>query len=70
MQRKGRVQTGADADLVIFDPERISDRSTYSEPTLSSIGVEYLLVNGEFVVHKNLLLTSAMPGKPIRGGLE
>jgi len=68
MRRKGRVQQGGDADLVVFDPERIADQSTYLEPTHGSVGVEHLLVNGEFVVRDGLLLTSAMPGKPIRGG--
>src|SRR5215475_4917287 len=40
---KGRLQEGADADVVIFDPLTVSDRSTYQHPMEASLGVEYLL---------------------------
>lgn len=69
MRRKGRVQVGADADLVVFDAERIADRSTYAEPTLSSTGVEHLLVNGELVIQNGSILIDAMAGKPVKGHL-
>ena len=41
---KGRLQEGADADVVIFDPQTVTDRSTYQNPMETSLGVEYLLV--------------------------
>jgi len=49
-RQKGRLQEGADADIVVFDPVTISDRSTFEKPTEPSVGVRYLLVGGTIVV--------------------
>lgn len=38
------------ADLVIFDPERIADRATWLEPHQYPIGIEYVIVNGKVVI--------------------
>jgi N-acyl-D-glutamate deacylase len=45
-RRKGRLQEGAGADIVVFDPQTISDRSTYDKPNEPSVSVKYLIVNG------------------------
>ncbi|HEX7501259.1 MAG TPA: amidohydrolase family protein, partial [Polyangia bacterium] len=45
-RRMGRLQEGADADVVIFDPQTITDRSTFEKPMEPSAGVHYLLVGG------------------------
>jgi len=66
MRRKGRVQTGADADLVLFDPESIIDRATYGDPAQYSAGIHYVLVNGVVVVDEGKLLSGVKPGQPIR----
>lgn len=66
MKKKGRVQVGMDADLVIFDPNTIADIGTYEDPNHPAIGVKTLLVNGEIVVNDGQLVTTAAPGKPIR----
>ncbi len=57
---------GADADLTVFDPARVIDRSTFAEPTLRSEGIPHVLVNGTFVVRNGQLVTGALPGRPVR----
>jgi N-acyl-D-aspartate/D-glutamate deacylase len=49
MRRKGRLQLGADADITIFDPRRLVDRSTIEAPGVESEGVQYVLVGGQIV---------------------
>jgi N-acyl-D-aspartate/D-glutamate deacylase len=66
MRNKGRVQTGADADLVAFDAESITDRATYASSTRPSSGITHVLVDGVFVVRDGALVHDALPGRPIR----
>ncbi len=65
-QFKGRLQEGADADVVIFNPETVSDRATYQHPMEPSVGVEYLLVGGVVVVDQGKLKEGVFPGKALR----
>jgi len=67
MKHKGRICEGADADITIFDRDRIIDRATYAEPSLSSEGISYVLVNGVVIVNEGLLLEGRYPGKGVRG---
>src|SRR5580700_4736072 len=48
--QKGRLQEGADADIVVFDAATISDRATFEKPMEPSVGVRYLVVGGTVVV--------------------
>ena len=66
MKKKGRLQKGMDADIVVFDPETISDVGTYEDPNHPAVGVQWLLVNGEPVVAQGKLILDAAPGQPIR----
>ncbi len=65
MHYKGRIEVGADADITIFDPNTIIDKSTVEAPGTHSVGVEYVLVNGVVVKNKDGLVNVEKPGKPI-----
>ncbi|HJZ67125.1 MAG TPA: D-aminoacylase [Blastocatellia bacterium] len=62
---RGLIREGMKADLVIFDPKRVIDRSTFKEPQLLSEGIERVLVNGE-AVWEGGKTTGRLPGEVIR----
>jgi N-acyl-D-glutamate deacylase len=66
MKKKGRIQAGMDADLVIFDLATVQDRATYDRPNQTSIGMRHVLVNGVFVIRDGELDINVFPGKPVR----
>jgi len=66
MKKKGRLQEGMDADIVVFDPETIADVGTYEKPNQPAVGVQTLLVNGVQVIDNGALLIDAAPGQAIR----
>lgn len=66
LRRKGRVQRGADADLVLFDPATVVDRATVEEPGLTSAGFSAVLVSGRPVLRDGELRTDELPGRALR----
>ncbi len=66
MKGKGRLRAGADADITIFDPQRIMDRATFEQPTQFSEGIRHVLVSGAPVVRDGKLVEGAFPGRPVR----
>jgi cytosine/adenosine deaminase-related metal-dependent hydrolase len=66
VRAKGRVQPGADADVVVFDADSITDQATYDASTRPSTGIAHVLVDGTFVVRDRELVLDASPGRPIR----
>jgi len=67
-RRKGRMQEGADADIVIFDPAAVTDRATYEHPKEHSTGMQFVLVNGVPVIAKGALVPGVLPGSAIVSG--
>lgn len=70
MRNKGRIREGADADVVVFDPEAIRDQATYENPNLASAGIEHVLVAGTFVVKDGAFVSGAAPGRAVRGPIS
>ncbi|MGI9147521.1 MAG: N-acyl-D-amino-acid deacylase family protein [Chloroflexota bacterium] len=62
---KGRIQPGADADLVVFNPATIKETATYRRPHQFPAGIEYVLVGGQIAVDHGTI-TSARAGKVLR----
>lgn len=63
---RGRIEEGAYADIVIFDPETIADQATFVDPHRYPIGIDHVLINGTFVL-KSGALTGERPGKWLKG---
>lgn len=66
MRQKGRIQVGTDADITIFNPATIIDKADFKGLQFSE-GVEYVLVNGQFVVKAGANVKDAFPGKAVIG---
>ncbi len=63
---RGILQEGFFADIAVFNPDTVIDRSTYENPNQPSTGIEYIFVNGVSVV-KAGKVTGAKPGVALRG---
>ncbi|MDH3868660.1 MAG: amidohydrolase family protein [Desulfuromonadales bacterium] len=66
MATKGRMQVGMDADITIFDPDKVTDNATNKNGALPTTGIPYVLVNGTVVVKDSKVLKGVYPGQPIR----
>jgi N-acyl-D-amino-acid deacylase len=63
---RGVLRTGMKADVVIFDPEKVRDVSTFEDPHHYSEGIDDVIVNGVPVLREGKI-TGATPGRSIRG---
>ena len=70
MARKGRLRRGADADIVVFDPATIADRATVATPNALSVGVRWVLVEGEVAVRDGETLRSVRAGRALTSSIE
>ena len=66
LKDRGRIAPGMKADLVLFNPETVIDRSTFEDPRKLSEGIELVVVNGEAVWSEGKP-TGAKPGRVLRG---
>jgi len=66
IRNRGSLKEGYFADVVVFDPETVSDHATFKKPHQYSTGVSHVFVNGEQVL-KDGEHTGAKPGRVVRG---
>jgi len=66
IDRRGELQQGFFADVVVFDPDKIQDHATFVEPHQYATGMVHVFVNGEQVL-KDGEHTGATPGRAVRG---
>ena len=67
MRFKGRIQVGADADITIFNPDTIIDKATFEKGLEFSAGIEYVMVNGSFVLRNGKTVLGVFAGQPVYG---
>jgi N-acyl-D-amino-acid deacylase len=66
IKKRGKIENGFFADLVIFNPEEIKDLATFENPHQYAVGMVHVFVNGTQVL-QNGEHTNAKPGRVIRG---
>ncbi|TVX99945.1 amidohydrolase family protein [Cohnella terricola] len=66
LQKKGRIAKGMDADIVVFDYDTISDKSTVEKPEIVSAGIAYVLVNGQVALDEKGIHKDIRAGQPIK----
>jgi len=65
LNKRGQIKKGFVADIIAFDPKRISDLATYEKPHQYCTGIEYVLVNGILAID-NARYTGVLAGKALR----
>jgi N-acyl-D-amino-acid deacylase len=68
LRQRGTIRRGAFADLVIFDAETIDDRTTYVQPMMEPVGIDYVLINGNVAVDHGRFVEGKLSGQVIRRG--
>ena len=64
-RRKGRLQEGADADIVVFDARTAVDHATFAAPREPSTGMKFVIVGGSVLIDQGKLLPGTFPGKAL-----
>ncbi len=66
LTQKGRLNVGADADITVFDFEKIRDNATFAQPVLPPEGIAYVLIHGE-IAAKDCVIVKNDCGRAVRG---
>jgi N-acyl-D-aspartate/D-glutamate deacylase len=66
---RGRLKAGYLADVVVFDPERIRDKATYTDPHQYSEGIDLVLISGSVII-ENGEFNGTLAGKPLKKGID
>ena len=67
-RRLGRMQEGADADVIVFDAANVGDRATFQKPREPSVGMKYVLVGGTLLIDGGKFVDGVFPGRAIKAG--
>ena len=62
---RGRLRTGYYADVIVFDEQTVADRATYTQPELLSVGMRYVIVNGQLAIEDGKY-NGTLAGRPLR----
>ena len=65
LDKKGRLNVGSDADIVIFDLEKISDEATFDNPAAAPCGIEYVIIAGEVAARGQEIVDETL-GRSVR----
>jgi len=66
MRTKGRIKIGADADIVVFNPDKVIDKATFENAAQYSEGIEHVMVAGVFVLRNGNFVDGVRPGVGLR----
>lgn len=66
LKNKGHLAVGADADITIFDYEKIRDHATFAQPVLAPEGIDYVLIGGK-IAAKDCAIVDGGLGRAVRG---
>jgi dihydroorotase len=66
MRNKGRIKIGADADIVVFNPDKVIDKATFENAAQYSEGIENVMVAGVFVLRNGNFVNGVYPGVGLR----
>ena len=66
LKNRGFLRTGYFADITVFNPDRVADVATFEDPNRTSVGIEYVLVNGTVALERGKP-TGRFAGRPLRG---
>jgi dihydroorotase/N-acyl-D-amino-acid deacylase len=66
LENRGLLRPGYFADITVFDPEKVKDVATFEDPNRTSVGFEYVFVNGVLALEHDKV-TGQMGGRPLRG---